>query len=172
MNKKGIAVVIGLLFLLGVGIYYQLGGFNKIRFSIQDCNDIQLLGLTYRGTPQDEQLGQTFLHIEKLLDAQPQSTLHTIYYIEPAGKLDTMEVFVGMDYLPGWDQKGELETKSIPCTQMIVADIQAHRLVMPSPSRVKEELEAYAKEKGVKIQGLFVDQIISNKEVAVMAPLD
>lgn len=158
--------------MLGIGIYWQLGGFNTIRFSIKEKQNIQLLGLSYRGTPQDEQLRVTFQTIEKLLNEHPKATLHTIYYTEPAGKLDTLEAFVGVEYDELFQLKDTLEIVELSCSQVIEADIQAHRLVMPSPSRVKSELEAFAMDNGVTTQGIYVDKIIDKGHVKVLAPLE
>ena len=157
---------------MGLGIYWQLGGFNKIRFSIKEKRNIKLLGLTYRGTPQDEQLGITFQTIEKLLKKHPEATLHTIYYTEPAGKLDTLEAFVGVEYSGLFEPKDSLEIVEISCTQVIEADIQAHKLVMPSPNRVKGELETFAMDNGLTTQGIYVDKIIDKGHVKVLVPLE
>jgi hypothetical protein len=172
MNKGKIILSVGGLILLGVGIYWQLGGFNSIRFSIKEKQNIKLLGLTYRGTPQDEQLRVTFETIEKLLNKHPEATLHTIYYTEPAGKLDTLEAFVGIEYNGLFELKDNLEILEFSCNQIIEADIQAHRLVMPSPNKVKDELEAFALNNGVTTQGIYVDKIIDKGHVKVIAPLE
>src|SRR5690606_21343601 len=172
MNKGKIILLIGGLILFGFGIYWQLGGFNKINISTKERQDIKLLGLTYRGTPQDEQLGVTFQTIEKLIKAYPEATLHTIYYTEPAGKLDTLEAFVGVEYSDIFETKEGLEIVEISCTQIIEADIQAHKLVMPSPKRVVNELEAFAKDNGLTTKGIYVDKILDKDHVKVLAPLE
>ena len=172
MNKGKIFLLIAGLILFGFGIYWQLGGFNKISFSIKERQDIKLLGLSYRGTPQDEQLGITFQTIEKLIEKYPETTLHTIYYTEPAGKLDTLEAFVGVEYSDLFEIKENLEIVEISCTQIIEADIQAHKLVMPSPNSVEDELEAFAMDNGLTTQGIYVDKIIDKGHVKVLAPLE
>ncbi|MEX2592150.1 MAG: hypothetical protein WD426_05205 [Anditalea sp.] len=172
MNNIKVALFIGVLILLGVGIYYQLGGFNKVGFSIEYRDDVKLLGLTYRGTPQDEEMAETFREIGNLVQAHSGTNLHTVYSVEPAGKLDTLQVFVGIEYRAHLNSLDALEVMNIPCSRVIVADIQAHKLVMPSPNTVKKELEAFAKEKGVATQGIYVDKIMDKGRVEVIAPLE
>lgn len=170
---KKILLGLVLLFLICLGIYYQLGGFNEVEYTIEASDGIRLVGRTYRGTPQDEQMGNTFREIEGLIQKNPGSNLHTLYYTEPAGKLDTLLVFVGVEYKEKLDRENnKLEMKTIPCTQVIVAAIKAHRLVMASPDRVKREIEKFAEEKGVVTQGIYVDRIKGEGMVEVIAPLE
>src|SRR5690606_13839729 len=98
MNEKGIAIVVALLVLLLLVIDCKLGGFNHIQLYLEEQQNIKLLGLRYRGTPQDPGMTGTFREIEKLLGNYPDSRLHTLYFVEPAGKLDTLEVFVGLAF--------------------------------------------------------------------------
>ncbi len=116
-------------------------------------------------------MGETFRKIESLIKNYPEANLNTIYYSEPAGKLDTLQVFVGFEYKDQWDTLKNLEIKIIPCSRVIVAKIQAHRLVMAGPKRVKEELERFAKENNVATLGVYVDRIMDNDYVEVIAPL-
>lgn len=171
MKKIKIVALVGAIFLLGLGIYFQLGGFNKVGFSIEDREDLKLIGLTYRGTPQDESMGNTFRRIELLITKYAHTNLHTIYYSEPAGKLDTLQVFVGFEQGDYPDIPEDLEVVVIECNQVILADIQAHKLVMPAPSTVKNGIEAFAKEHGEVTQGIYVDKIIDKGQVVVIAPL-
>lgn len=168
---KKILAGIFILFLLGLGVYYQLGGFQELVFSIEPRNNITLLGKTYRGTPQDKKMGETFRDIESLIQKYPGTNLHTLYYSEPAGKLDTLKVFVGIEFQGKLDTVKNLEVKNITCTHAIVVQIKAHRLVMASPDQVKREIEKFATEKGVMTQGIYVDKIKGEGAVEVIAPL-
>jgi hypothetical protein len=169
MRKILLGILI--LFIIGLGVYYQLGGFQELMFSIEPRQNITLLGKTYRGTPQDKKMGETFRDMESLIQKNPGTNLHTLYYSEPAGKLDTLKVFVGIEYQEKLDEGKDLEVKTIPCTQAIVVHIEAHRMVMPGPDRVKREIERFAMENGVVTQGIYVDKIIGEGVVEVIAPL-
>lgn len=152
-----------------MAFYYLLGGFSEIEISVVPANDIHLIGYEYRGTPQDENLERTFQKVEDLLKAHPDNRLNTIYYVEPAGKLDTMTVFVGTEY--NENMAGDLDEKIITCSQAIVASMRSHRFVMPGPDRVKRQIEEYARENGLETQGIYIDRIIGADHVDVIAPL-
>jgi hypothetical protein len=88
--------------------------------------------------------------------------------VEPAGKLDTMIVFVGINQtLPITD----LEFRPFENNGYLLAKIQSNKWVMPSPEAVKEKLTEYASENQLELSGIFIDKIISEKEVQVIAPI-
>lgn len=171
MRKIIVAVVLGLLILVGLGIYWKLGGFNAIQVSLEDSANLKLLGLTYRGTPQDPGMLATFQQLESVIEEFPQTHLHTIYYNEPAGKLDTLEVFVGLEYIDAIAEKETFEIKEIRTSMIIVAAMQSHRLVMPSPRAVKAKIAAFAEEKGLILQDIYIDRILDQERVEVLAPV-
>ncbi|GHB35831.1 hypothetical protein [Mongoliitalea lutea] len=169
MKKK--LLIFAVLFLISVGFigFYQLGGFNPVNLEIQTL-DLTLSGVYYRGTPQDRKLAKAFKDIQEVQEASPETRLHTIYLIEPAGKLDTMEVYIGLNtelpaFFGDWDRLN-FEEKSF-----IVATIQANRFVMPGPERVKKKIRSFAEENGLELDGIFIDKIISPDHVEVMAPI-
>ncbi|GAA0880767.1 hypothetical protein GCM10009119_37370 [Algoriphagus jejuensis] len=169
MKKIAIAFTILLAIgALGYGIFNYLGGNNPIRIELVEDSPVTLTGKTYRGTPQDKKLKETFQFIESRMALSPGTKIHTIYYLEPAGKLDTMEVFIGLD-LPFATEK--LESKTFPETRFLRATIHGNKWVMPHPETVKASLEGYAKENNLKLSGVFIDKIVSDEEVQVLAPI-
>lgn len=166
--KKTVGGII-LLLLLAAGLYFfnALGGFNEIKISKEDLGEIELVGIHYRGTPQDESLKNSFVQIEKLQKENSGSTLHTIYYVEPAGKLDTMEVFVGIEKKWLKDISGK-EILSLDGHEAIVAEIEANRFVMPGPNKVKSKIEEFAKSNNMQTPNLFIDQILGSEHVKVI----
>lgn len=169
MKKIGIAFAV--LLTAGTLAYFvfdRLGGNNPIMVELVDNAPPTLAGKTFRGTPQDKKLGETFQYIESLLPLNPGKKIHTIYYREPAGKLDTMEVFVGLDlqFAPT-----DLESKAFSESSYILATLKASKWVMPGPEKVKAKIEEFAKEKNLSLNGVFIDRIISEEEVQVMAPI-
>ncbi len=171
MNKKVIYLGIGLLALVGVYlvVFDYLGGNNPILISYVDEKPPILVGLTYEGTPQDDRLGSTFEKIESILSTQPGKKLHTIYEIEPSGKLDTMRVFIGFEHALIQET---LEIREFPQTGYLVASLKGNRFVMPSPNKVKKELEEFAAKEGYSLSGVFIDRILSENQVQVLAPVE
>lgn len=168
MKKTTIGIV--LMFIIGMSLYlfYALGGFNNIEITQTNLGIIELTGKTYRGIPGNESLKETFVMMEELQRSHPESRLHTIYFVEPAGKLDTMEVFVGLE--SKWiTDKTDLTDFQFNGETAIVASIQAHRFVMPGPNRVKNEILEFAEENNLIAPKIFIDQIIGPEAVKVIA---
>lgn len=168
MKKTTIGIV--LMFIIGMSLYlfYALGGFNNIEITQTNLGIIELTGKTYRGIPGNESLKETFVMMEELQRSHPESRLHTIYFVEPAGKLDTMEVFVGLE--SKWiTDKTDLTDLQFNGETAIVASIQAHRFVMPGPNRVKNEILEFAEENNLIAPKIFIDQIIGPEAVKVIA---
>jgi hypothetical protein len=168
--KKWIIGGIILLALVGAVLFQfnKLGGFNEIMIESLSPFELQLQGLAYRGTPQDEKLGQTF---EKVLKLAKEESIpfYTIFVIEPAGKLDTMEVFVGVEV----DKiLSEFEKKSFQSSQAVLAKINAHRFVMLGPNKVKNKIFKFSKENNLKSPTIFIDKIVSKDEVHVIGIIE
>lgn len=171
MRKIGLFItllIIGGIILLA---YALLGGFNDVEIRVVDCSEIRLIGIDYRGTPQDESLTVAFKKVE---DKRPKDNhLHTVYFVEPAGKRDTMHVFVGIEAngvsgveVEGWD------SLSFKCESAIVVGVEGHRFVMPNPEKIKNQISSYVKDHGLVLQGVFIDRIIERDKVEVWAPLE
>lgn len=169
MKKLGIAAIILVaLAILGYFGFDQLGGNNPIQIELMDNPPPTLAGKTYRGTPQDKKLAETFRSIEVLLALHPGKKIHTIYYLEPAGKLDTMEVFVGLD-LPF--SPADLESKTFSETRFVRATIRGNKWIMPGPETIKEKIGDYARKNQLILSGVFIDKLVSEGEVQVIAPV-
>lgn len=169
MKKLGVALIVLLVFFTVLYfVFDQLGGNNPIEIELVQSPLPTLVGKTFKGQPQDENLAETFKSIETLLSINPGKKIHTIYFQEPGGKLDTMEVFVGLD-LPF--ASADLETKNFPETSYLLASIKGSKWVIPSPNTVKDELKKAAKEQKLVLSGIFIDRIVSETEVHVIAPI-
>ncbi len=169
---KRIAVLVVALIsaftVIGFWGFGKLGGNTPIEIQLIKNKPENLAGITYRGTPGNEKLGEIFEQMETQKGLHPGSFLHTIYEVEPAGKLDTMIVFVGINQtLPITD----LECRPFENNGYLLAKIQSNKWVMPSPEAVKEKLTEYASENKLELTGIFIDKIISEKEVQVIAPI-
>lgn len=167
MKKNIILISIILLVAIGFYVFNDLGGFNEVQIEVVDIPDINLSGRQFKGIPQDEKLGKVFEEMENIKNSNPGAKLHTIYYAEPAGKLDTMEVFVGIE--SQWiSQNSGLEEISFSGKSAIVATIKAHRFVMPGPLKIKNKIISFAKENNLPQPDIFIDQIIGPVEVKVI----
>jgi hypothetical protein len=111
---------------------------------------------------------QLFQKIQSTQKLHPGARLHTIYYTEPAGKLDTLEVFAGINLPFG---APDLELKEFSESRYILAKVTGSKWVMPSPETIKEKIQDYAKANSLNLSGYFIDKIVSETEVHVIAPV-
>ncbi len=170
MKKKfGITILILVVIsLLGYYLFDSLGGNNPVTISKISSKPDNLVGRQFIGTPNDERLGEIFREIETQKGLNSGTYLHTIYEAEPAGKRDTLKVFVGINKkLP----TSGLEFREFSEDEYLLAKINASKWVMPSPNSVKEKLYAYAEENNLTLSGVFIDKIISEDQVQVIAPV-
>tara|TARA_R110002020_G_scaffold146487_1_gene321117 strand:- start:53 stop:568 length:516 start_codon:yes stop_codon:yes gene_type:complete len=170
MKKKFLLVisVLSVLVIVGYWGFDKLGGNTPIEVKLIEKQPENLVGLTYRGIPGNEDLGNIFRKMETQKGLHPGSHLHTIYEVEPAGKLDTMIVFVGINQnLPD----AELEFRSFKNQSYLLAKIQSNKWVMASPETVKEKLLDFAQANQLELSGIYIDKIISKNEVQVIAPI-
>ncbi|MDF2157603.1 hypothetical protein [Algoriphagus sp. CAU 1675] len=170
MQKK-LLIGIMVLAILGSAAYWifsRLGGNNPIAISLVEKSPEALSGILFKGTPQDPKLGESFQKVEDQKSLHPGTFLHTIYEVEPAGKLDTMMVFVGINHLLVGD---EFETRTFQEQRYLLAKITGNNWVMPGPEKVKAKIQAFADSAQVQLSGIFIDKIISEKEVHVLAPI-
>lgn len=168
--KKIVFLLALIAIIIGLG-YAQLGGFRPIDMVLVECTDLEFVGVEFIGTPQDEMLAGSFRKVEDIKYDNPGSILHTIYYIEPAGKRDTMHVFIGVQKASILESVSDMTHKEVACRRAVVAKISAHRFVMPSPLRIKERIKEFASSEGVVLQEIFVDKLLDDKHVEVWAPV-
>lgn len=170
MNRRHISITLILIGLIGIGfwLFDRMGGNNPIKISLIEKRPEPLSGIYFVGVPGDEGLGKAFETMEAQKTLRPGSALHTIYEIEPAGKLDTMRVFVGINALISTDS---LEFRQFQSSQYLLAEIKGSKWVMPSPNTVKEKINSFADSANLELSGIYIDKIISEKEVHVIAPI-
>jgi hypothetical protein len=168
---KKLLIAASVLLILGLGgylAYDQLGGNRPVELSLEAKSPDTLSGLTFRGTPVDKGLEQLFQKIQSTQKLHPGTSLHTIYFVEPAGKLDTLEVFAGIN-LPFGAQ--DLEVKEFSESRYILAKVTGSKWVMPGPETIKEKIQEFAEANKLTLSGYYIDKIISETEVHVIAPV-
>ncbi|WP_268035488.1 hypothetical protein [Algoriphagus sp. PAP.12] len=168
-NKLGIAMLVAVVIITGSYILFnKLGGDNPVEISLIKKNPESLTGIYYIGTPQDEKLKKAFEEVETQKSLHPGTYLHTIYEVEPAGKLDTMRVFIGLNQALSGEN---FESRIFQEKQYLLAKIQSSSWVMPGPEKVKEQLLSFADSAKLTLSGVFIDKIITDNEVHVIAPV-
>lgn len=168
---KKLLIAASILLILGLGGYWafdHLGGNRPLELSLEAKSPDALSGQTFRGTPVDKGLEQLFQKIQSTQKLHPGAKLHTIYYTEPAGKLDTLEVFAGINLPFG---APDLELKEFSEGRYILAKVTGSKWVMPGPETIKEKIQEYAAANKLALSGYYIDKIVSETEVHVIAPV-
>lgn len=170
MKRKIIVLTGSITLLISIGFwgFDRLGGNNPITITKIDQNPETLTGRTFLGIPQDEALALIFKEIQTQQILHPGTFVHTIYEVEPAGKLDTLIVFVGINQplpIKDWELK-KFKEKSY-----LIAKIEGSKWVMPGPDEVKESLKIFATAQNLILTDIFIDKIITNTVIHVIAPI-
>jgi len=169
VKGKIILPFIGASLLILISIYFYLGGFKPIDLKLTNCSNLNLVGVNYLGIPQDDTIGDYFREVEA---ARKNNPLHTIYYIEPEGKRDSLHVFIGYESeVLDENLSSPWTHQSVECHQAIVATLEMSRFVMPKPDKTKKAIQEFAKAKGLTLKGIFIDKIITSNYVEVWAPV-
>jgi hypothetical protein len=171
MKKIYIFLLLALAGVLFLVLYNNLGGFNEIVIEQEELKEIKLIGKYFRGTPIDASLGKTFIDVQNQANEQTGGVFYTLYYKEPAGKTDTLHVFVGIEAsnLSSFATNSNWDSLVFPKSTALIATLEAHPLVMPDPNKVKNKIKAYVKNNGLKAPMYFLDKIESKNRVKVIA---
>lgn len=163
-----IALFLAVLVAGGYFLFDYLGGNRPVELSLVSKSPDTLTGKTFRGTPLDEGIEEVFQTIQGTQNLHPGTFLHTIYYVEPAGKRDTLELFAGINLPFG---APDLEVKKFSENQYILAKVTGSKWVMPSPETIKEKIQTFAENNKLTLSGYYIDKIVSETEVHVIAPV-
>ena len=169
MRGKIIVPFLGASLLILISLYFYLGGFKPIDLKLANCSDFNLVGVDFLGIPQDDTIGDYFREVEV---ARKNHPLHTIYYIEPEGKRDSLHVFIGYESdVLDENLSSPWTHQFVECHQVIIATLEMSRFVMPGPDKTKKAIQEFAQENGLPLKGIFIDKIITSNHVEVWAPV-
>lgn len=159
MSIRKILLIVVPIFLAAAAITYALlGGFREAEVALVEVegSGYRLVGKPYRGTLKDPALNELLNEVGGLWEQGTLSGVLTVAILkEPVTDKDTVEQFIGV-LLPKGEQFDELppayELLEVPAQQAVRASLQAHSSVWPSPNKLREEAEHYAREKGYELQ--------------------
>jgi hypothetical protein len=159
-----------LLILLAMVFYHQLGGFKSIVIEKKAFEELKLKGINFKGLPSDPALELAFKTVQDKANQDPFSPFYVIYHQEPAGKTDTLQVFVGLaddnkNTDPNWENLNFFQEAAL------FVELEIHPLVMPSPSKIKKELKKYAQSQQLLISEPFIEKIQGKNKITVIAPI-
>jgi hypothetical protein len=171
MQKTYLIILFVAFGVISLIIYNKLGGFKEINVEKIELSPLRLKGLYFKGTPIDPALEATFQEVHHAANQTKESSLYTLYLIEPAGKTDTMHVFVGLENLKN-NLPEHWEELNFPEGTYLSSFLEAHPLVMPSPQKVKEAINSYSENNKITKPKIFIEKIQNKNQVQVLAPID
>lgn len=174
-GKKYIITVLLLTAVISLAGYYYLGGFKERELSLVEVGDYHLVGKHYRGTLENEALGSIFFEVqEKVQMGVLDGVLTVVVLKEPVEERDTVEQFIGVlleqpvEEVPdGWAEF------TVAASQAVRSSIRSHNMVMPKPNIIREELEAFAQEKGLSLQpGISIEKYVAERHLEIEVPVE
>ncbi|MGY6558400.1 MAG: hypothetical protein ACXIT9_03870 [Nitritalea sp.] len=150
-----------LILLVGFGLWKRYSANYELSLTQQEA-DWTLYGEWFIGTPAEKRMKQVFERVEAEVSGQG-AILHTWYAQEPAGKLDTLAVFIG-----GEKPYAGAEVLAVGQMEALIASVVADRRQLPGPEKVKRSLVEFAQEKGLPRPEIFIDRLIREDSVVVI----
>ncbi|WP_017731306.1 hypothetical protein [Nafulsella turpanensis] len=174
-GKKYIITVLLIAAVISLAGYIYLGGFKDRELALVEVNNYHLIGKHYTGTLQNEALGDIFFEVQdKVQQDELEGVLTVVVLKEPVEEKDTVEQFIGVlteqpvEELPeGW------EHFTVEADQAVRSTIRSHNMVMAKPNVIREELEAFAKEQGLKLQpNISIEKYIGERHLEIEVPVE
>jgi hypothetical protein len=166
MTKKILIFGLPLVLLVLLLIYYQLGGFNKVRITIHEPQDIYIIGKEYSGRYQSKEAKDLYYKVKELInDRELKGYITIVNY--PTKNNSKVKYFIGVlsqaqDTIDGWEQ---LEIRNY--SKIIRLNFNKHNLVMPKPFKVREMAEDFAISKGYELKGLTIEKYKTERELEI-----
>ena len=161
MNKLKIILIAGLFVLTSLLIYYLLGGFRPVEFTVISNISYTIIGKEYVGTNNTRELKELFDGTKQLLESSFSEA--TLIIVNDDNKYDDENNQVG--YFIG------ILVKSVPSSipegyavkeygpvKVIRARILSHNLVMPKPDNVKRKAAELAESESGGLSSISMEK--------------
>lgn len=174
-SGKRLYILVGIfLFLIFLGFYDYLGGFNRqVEVRLVAKGAYVVAGTYFEGNYDDDTLRHLFDEARSYLDQkQLDGLLAVVNFNESETKKGQIKQLIGV----ATEQQAmavpkNLSVDTFRASQVVRAVVCAHPLVMPKPESVNEEIRSYAKEKGFELADYTIEQYISEEEIWIDAPV-
>ncbi len=169
MRQKRIIIGIGVFFTICLALYAYLGGFQEVKLTVESEDEYHIIGKYFEGKVESDTMKTIFLEAKTMAEKKIiNGTVVVLYYKDASKGDDEIECFAGLLLL----NKPEniplgMEYRNFKSKGVIRAKFDGHRIVTPNPSRVKEEVNNYAKENNLTLQSLFIEKYFSNNAIEV-----
>ena len=166
-------IIIGILLVVGTGVYAWLGGFEKPVVYKTPLPACLLAGKFYQGKASDDALGRVFYDIKILHDKQElPGILAAVYYKTDTKVRDTARVFLGVllkDSLA--TLPAGCEYHLFPKTPGIRARVVCSPYVMPRPETVQIRIKEFAEKEGLQMQQYAMEKYLNERTFEMDVPV-
>lgn len=173
MSKKG-KVIAGLVaFVVIVGAYFYLGGLNKVEYSVERVSDYNLVGVHFQGEGDSKEIEEAFFTAKEYVESgKLKGILTLVHYNDTTLADEELKMFIGIKLESGTsDLPANYERLTIPASNTVRAQIEAHNVVMPSPTTIEARLRETAKEARLELQNFTIEQYVSENLLVIDMPV-
>ena len=172
MSKKG-KIITGLVaFIIIVGTYLYLGGLNKVEYSVESVSDYNLVGVHFQGEGDSKEIEEAFFTAKDYIESgRLKGILTLVHYNDTTLADEELKMFIGVKLEAGTSNLPEgYERLTIPASNAVRAQIEAHNVVMPSPTTIEAKMRETAKEARLELQDFTIEQYISENLLIIDMP--
>ena len=173
MSKRG-KIITGLAaFIIIVGTYLYLGGLNKVEYSVESVSDYNLVGVHFQGDGDSQEIEEAFFAAKEYLESgKLKGILTLVHYNDTTLAEEELKMFIGVKLEAGTsDLPAGYERLTIPASNTVRAQIEAHNVVMPSPGTIESRLRETAKEARLELQDFTIEQYVSANLLVIDMPV-
>ena len=172
MRKPFLYIILALIFTGILILYNHLGGFEEPEITYEPVKEYIIAGKKFNGTTSDPAMEDLFTEMKLLKQEKGyKGPLAMIWYKEAKRKEDPVDVFIGLEVLPGEIAPEHLITTKIHMNGIVRAKINAHTSVMPNPSKVLRRIRTYADKNDYELQDIFIDKYPEESVVFTEVPI-
>ncbi len=173
MNKRTILGVLAVMLAGAIGVYFFLGGLNKVEVTVENVSDYNIVGIRFKGNGDSDTLRNAFFDArEYVQQGRVDGVLTLIHYKDTTLTDEQVNVFVGIKLSQGTSDLPEgYQRLTIPARRAVRATIEAHNSVMPNSETVEERMLEKADELRFSLSDFTIEQYISERIIMIDMPV-
>lgn len=171
LSKKLYISIITLLVVVA-GIYYYLGGFNKIEIAVVQSSPVPIGGQYFEGNYDSDTVRHLIDTVTSYLQRDTTAHLAVVNFDEYEDKAGLVRQFIGFtaDSLsPPFSANIRVDTFGTQAS--IRATINRHFWVRPRPSAIRREIIEFAQMHELATGDYTIEQYISDRKMWVDVPI-
>ncbi len=170
--SKAFFILIVALSVLGISIYYYLGGFEPIAVAEIHQQPIRIGGAYFEGKYDSDTLLHLFDQVSSYIRKNPATYLAVVNFRQYEDKRGRIRQFIGFtgNTFPLPLPSG-IQIDTFMMQASVRATIKRHYWVRPKPSAVDQEIADYAQLHNLTLGDYTLEQYISDREMWIDIPI-